>query len=182
MADTSSPVTITEVLRDDYLADLGSRSLAELRTMRESCLLLETELSYVRRLLQGRIDIVSDELERRRRGETSTAADIVARLPKILADGPSSQPRGNRLVRMLTPAEETRIEASVEGLLGMPLGGIAESKEADVESALGRLRGSERDVSGQRRGVHSRLDAINGEIARRYGEGEASVDELLGDH
>lgn len=181
MADTSNPVTITEVLRDDYLADLGSRSLAELRSMRESCLLLETELSYVRRLLQGRMDIVSDELVRRRRGETSTPADLVARLPGILADGPSNQPRGNRLVRMLRPAEETRIEASVEGLLGFPLGAIAESTEADVDSALGRLREGEREVSGQRRGVHNRLDAINAEVARRYGAGEASVDELLGE-
>lgn len=181
MADTSRPATIAEVLRDEYLAHLDSRSLTDLRTMRESCLMLETELSYVRRLLQGRIDIVADELERRRRGETSTPADLVARLPAILADGPSNQPRGNRLVRMLTPAEEIRIEQSVEALLGMPLTDVAGSTEDDVESVLARLRSAEHDVSGQRRSLHGRLDAITAEIARRYGEGEASVDELLGE-
>jgi hypothetical protein len=46
-----------------------------------------------------------------------------------------------------------------------------------LESALVEF---ERDVSADRRDRHARLDALSAELVRRYREGEASVDGLLG--
>ena len=37
----------------------------------------------------------------------------------------------------------------------------------------------ERHVSGQRRALHERIDALQEELVRRYKTGEASVDSLL---
>lgn len=44
-----------------------------------------------------------------------------------------------------------------------------------------RLEAAEREISGQRRVLHQRLDAIQAEMARRYRDGEADVDALLAD-
>ncbi len=61
--------------------------------MHAECLELETEVSYVRRLTQARIDILEAEIGRRERGETME--DLIRALPTILADtGPRAAPGG----------------------------------------------------------------------------------------
>src|SRR5690606_19399725 len=51
-----------------YLAGLTDVPLERVRAMRAECQAVENALSYVRRLAQGRLDIVGAELERRREG------------------------------------------------------------------------------------------------------------------
>ncbi|MCC7075846.1 MAG: aerial mycelium formation protein [Acidimicrobiia bacterium] len=169
---------IGQILGDAYASDLETRSLQELRDMRDGCDEVETELSYSRRLLQGRIDILRDEAVRRREGTISSPADLVSRLPSILSEGPQA-PRGNRLMRMLAPAQMEAVEQEVEDLLGMSLGDIATADGPALDDALHRLEEAEREVSRLRRILHERLDAIQAEMARRYRDGEADVDSLL---
>ena len=45
------------------LTDLDARSIDELRAMDHECAEIETELSYVRRLAQARMDIVQPSLD-----------------------------------------------------------------------------------------------------------------------
>ena len=59
------------VLDPAYLAGVEDRPVDELRAMHAECLELETEVSYVRRLAQARIDIVEAELDRRRAAAAS---------------------------------------------------------------------------------------------------------------
>src|SRR5262245_22973167 len=63
-------VRTARVLDPGYLADLEQRALEDLRAMHAECLELETEVSYVRRLTQARIDILRAEVQRRERGES----------------------------------------------------------------------------------------------------------------
>ena len=64
---------------------------------------IETEVSYVRRLAQARMEILRAEQDRRARG--GSVADLVAALPSILADaGPRPDPASSRLTRHLAPA------------------------------------------------------------------------------
>ena len=51
---------------------------------------LETEVSYVRRLTQARIDILEAELNRRSSGQS--LEELIQQLPQILSD---QGPRGN---------------------------------------------------------------------------------------
>ena len=75
-----------------YLAGLDTRTVDDLRAMHAECLELETEVSYVRRLIQARIDILEAELERRASG--GTLEDLINALPQILSDpGPRGRPR-----------------------------------------------------------------------------------------
>src|SRR3954451_5376120 len=78
--------------------DLTRLSLPELRTLRRDAQRDEADLSYVRRLLQGRIDILRAELARGGPKPAVAAGDgprdvtvvasVVSRLPEILTDAP----------------------------------------------------------------------------------------------
>lgn len=172
--------SLARIFADEYLDGLRDLDMATVRARRGECERLETELSYTRRLLQGRIDILEDELTRRREGRPSTAAELIQRLPEILSDSPSgASQRGNRLVRYLAPEDIQRVEHDLDMVLGMSLAEVAGADTAGVESALGRLRDTESGVSADRRHLHQRLDAIQAEMARRYRDGEADVDSLL---
>ena len=79
---------INVVADPSFVADLGERAMEELRAVRSRCQSLENSLSYVRRLIQGRFDIVGGELQRRREGgDSGDTSDLIGRLPDILSDG-----------------------------------------------------------------------------------------------
>src|SRR4051794_41574801 len=83
---------IDRVLAETYLADVASLPMDEVRTLRRDAEQEETDLSYLRRLLQGRLDILRAELARRAGDGAGTLVDS---LPQILTDeGVSSSPRG----------------------------------------------------------------------------------------
>jgi len=170
---------LEQILGDAYLEGLRERSMDEIRQVRADCEAFETELSFERRLLQGRVDIIKDELARRAEGRTSSPAELITRLPSILADTPSGTQRGNRLVRILAPGDVQRIERDLDDRLGMSLGDVAGADIEVLERALERLAEHEGEVSSQRRLLHQRLDAVQAEMARRYRDGEADVDSLL---
>src|SRR4051812_41612698 len=80
---------IDRVLAENYLAGIEQMSLAEVRVLRSEAQQEETDLSYVRRLLQGRIDIVRAELVRRGGAAEGVAGgSVVDQLPSILSAGP----------------------------------------------------------------------------------------------
>ena len=56
-----------ELLQPVYLGDLTTRAMDEVRAMRAECQEVETGLSLLRRVVQGRLDIVG--LERQRRAD-----------------------------------------------------------------------------------------------------------------
>ena len=62
---------IDRILAPEYLDGLDGRRLDELRAMEREALEVETEISYVRRLAQGRIDILAAESDRRAAGGRS---------------------------------------------------------------------------------------------------------------
>ncbi len=78
---------LDRILGADYLGDVEHRPMAEVRAMRAECQEIETGLSYLRRLVQGRLDIVDAESQRRRDGaEPGDLAELISQLPEILSD------------------------------------------------------------------------------------------------
>ena len=77
---------LDRILADDYLASLPDRPVAELRALRAECQTVETQLSYLRRMVQGRHDIVTGEIDRRGHGgDRYDVSDLVDRLPEVSA-------------------------------------------------------------------------------------------------
>ncbi len=162
-------------LREAEQPELRRLSLRELRELRRAAQHEEADLSFVRRLLQGRIDIL--EAERRRRVAQEPA--LLDQLPRILADGPSAQRSSARHVTLGMPAsEEYRLLA--EEMLGeVALSDLTSLDDEVLRDALGRLARCEAQVSRRRQSLHRTADGCGAEIARRYRDGEAQVDDLL---
>ncbi|MER5354713.1 ABC transporter substrate-binding protein [Kitasatospora sp. NPDC002551] len=175
--------------------DLGGLGLDQLRTLRRETLEQEADLSYLRRLLHGRMDILLAELDRRpvagggagagaaRPVGPADAAEpagaLLARLPAILTDAPSTVRRSARHVTLGPPrGEQSQLEA--DALMGdVQLADLAAHPAEELLAALERLRAHEREVSGRRQRLLRTADGCNAEITRRYRDGEARVDDLL---
>ena len=153
------------VLDPTYVDDLDSNSIDQLRVKHAECVELETEVSYVRRIAQARIDIVDAELSRRARG--GSLEDLIESLPQILADpGPRGDPASSRLPMQLAPEQESEWAprlAEVEGVL-TDLPGLSEGQ---LHEALEHLRVLEREVSDQRRSLFAVIDHIDLQLAER---------------
>jgi hypothetical protein len=175
------PTALQEVLAPEYLADLPQRSLEDLRARRAACQEVETGLSLLRRLVQGRLDIVGAEVARRAEGAApGDLADLVARLPEVLADRTQS-PGPGRLSAMLVPETlDAELEAELHEVGGEGSAVDPSSlDDAGLRDLAEALTGLERKVSAHRQAVFGALDALDGELARRYRAGDASVDSLL---
>lgn len=172
---------IDRVLSEGYLDDLTGRDIADIRALRDEADQEEADLSYLRRLLQGRLDLVQNEIERRSLGEPAPD-DIVAHLTTVLTDEPRRRPNSHgsgrhRTVEPSNPGEHRRyVEQLVSNGLLMNL---PSASDAELDAALLELRAEETAVSERRTAVQHVSDALGQEIGRRYREGEAEVSTLL---
>ncbi|MEU6115823.1 ABC transporter substrate-binding protein [Streptomyces sp. NPDC047117] len=155
--------------------DLSGLGLPEIRKLRRDAQQEEADLSYVRRLLQGRIDILRAEAARRAAPQTT----VLDRLPEILTDGPSRHRSSARHVTVGTPHSEEYRRLAEDMLGEVELSDLGARTDAELREAMGRLVQYEQQVSLRRQSLQRTADDCSAEIARRYREGEAQVDDLL---
>lgn len=166
------------LLDANFLGDLEARPFPELRKMRDECEEFEAEVSYARRLLQGRLDILRHEIGRRQAGGEPGLEDLISKLPSILADetGPGGFGRHTRV--RLPGAEKRRREierlASEDTLAHLDVLTMEE-----ISKIVDRLSGAEAKISGERRLILQVLDQIASEMVRRYREGLQDPSALL---
>lgn len=168
------------VLAPGYLDGIDGRPLGEIRAMRAECVRLGDALSYVRRLVQGRIDLL--ELERRRRlegGESDDLEGLVARLAGALADRTRPSGVGRLPERVVPPEGHDVFTAELDRLSSEVSGDLTALDDEGLDQALVALGAFERTVSDRRLAVFERVDRLQGELTRRYKAGDASVDGLL---
>ncbi|MFF3322246.1 hypothetical protein [Streptomyces sp. NPDC002889] len=158
--------------RQPELAALG---LPELRALRRDSQRDEADLSYVRRLVQGRIDILRAELARRADPESP----VVDRLSEILVDVPSRRGSSARHLTLSTPRGDEYRRLAADMLDEVGLSDLDARTDDELHSAMGRLLGYEQKVSRRRHQLQRTTDDCSAEITRRYREGEAQVDDLL---
>lgn len=153
------------ILDPSYLDGIGGLDDDRVRAMREECEEEESVLSYERRLLHARLDILRAELERRATG--GSAKSLIDRLPEILTGGETPTHRGSFPKLDAPPVFEPprrRIEKLVtdDTLLRLP-----ELPEAEVRAILATLEGIEGEVSESRRSIMNVLDRLTEELGRR---------------
>lgn len=178
------PVDLTAFQRiaaADYLGDVTALELGRLRALRHECQAVEDSLSYLRRLVQGRLEILEAELARRSAGQPPSDLDaLVAALPATMGDrAGSGRPSGRPPSRLEVPDDPTLTE-ELDAICDVAvLGSLPDLSDADLAVRLSGLSELERTVSARRRVVLDRLDALSAELTRRYREGEANPDSLL---
>ncbi|HEX6394437.1 MAG TPA: hypothetical protein VFZ97_13450 [Acidimicrobiales bacterium] len=171
---------LEDVMAPGYLEGLGTWPLEDLRARRDEATVVETGLSYLRRIVQGRLDILLAEQRSREAGEQESLTELVDQLPSILSEHVHAPGLG-RLPALMGPGEldpglEQRLE---EAMPESRLAKVTEVELQDLSVGINRLVELEREISGLRRSVFDVLDRLQEEIVRRYRTGEATVDSLL---
>jgi len=169
---------IDRVLDPAYSTDVAQLDLAELRRRRNEAEAEEADISYLRRLLQGRLDILRTELVRRSQGADTDMSHLLAGLPGILSD--EAPGTFNAIPRVLLPGRATRHRRRVERLVSDET--VAKLPELDIEAlteAVKVLAREEETVSANRRAIQRVVDALRGELARRYRDGSANIGQLM---
>lgn len=169
------------LLAADLPSGIERRPLEELRQLRRRSQEWESAVSLARRLAQGRLDILGYELRRRAEPqEVEGGSELLFDLPDILADG--SGGGVGRVVAVGPPGPAAEALTSVldqivdSSLLCRP----EHVPDGQLPVLFEQLRAWEEELSAVRHALHERIDLLQGEIGRRYRDGEASVDTLLG--
>ncbi len=165
----------------EFLSGLSSMSFDDVRRRRSDANEVETGLSYLRRIVQGRLDIVLAERHRRDEGvEAGDIASLVDHLPEILSEHVHA-PGFGRLTTLIAPGEidQTFLDRMNDIIPPSRLGSLPALPDTELERVIDRLVLLEREISARRRSLHEVLDRLQEEIVRRYSSGEASVDNLL---
>jgi hypothetical protein len=172
---------VDRVLAPGYLAGLPEMGLEEIRARRAEAEQEEVDLSYARRLLQGRMDILRAEQETRATHgevlrEPRTDLEIVEALARVLADGPRTTHGMGRYLGSIEPSrvgehrrEAERAVADVGSSDPASMTGLA------LAEAIDHLADIETRISRTRRSVQLVVDTLTEEIARRYATGEIAV-------
>jgi hypothetical protein len=175
-----SVVRLADVTDPEYLDGLEEWALVDLRARKDESTEIETGLSYLRRIVQGRLDIVKAEQGRREGGSPGDVSDLVDDLPKILGDHVHAPGLGRLPVYMGPGQLDAELESRLEAILPEArLGVLPEVPDDELEASAQGLTELERTISSQRRAVFDVLDRLQEEIVRRYRTGEATVDSLL---
>ncbi len=172
---------LDRILDPGYLTDVDGLSASQLRSRRDECREEEAAISFYRRLIHGKLDIIRSELGRRG-GTVSDQGDMTQRIVDALGEGMASGRRRSRprvLAAKLQAAGRRRLERLVEADTLARLPDMAESEIRKLES---RLQTEEQSVSQQRRRLLDVMDALDEALVSRYQGGEASAGELLHRH
>jgi hypothetical protein len=173
--------TLEAILADDYVGDVTTLTIEEVRSRRAECKDVETGLSYLRRLVQGRIDVIAAEQGRRNDGASGDdLEDLIARLPELLAGSTRSEGTGRLPSSMGTGRVDDDLQDELDAIVtDSHLGEPAQLSDDELTAASASLATFEQKVSKLRRTLFDRIDTLEAELTRRYKTGEATVDSLL---
>jgi hypothetical protein len=166
--DTPKNRRIDRIREASYVDGLTGLDLDEVRARRDECLLEREHLSMLRRMVQGRAEILQAELTSR--DTDGDHASLVESLAKILAgdDHPTSS-RGEA-VRVSLPEHEMLLaRRRAERLVNdATLSNPSALDDAALTDAITTLADEERQVSAARADVIRVLDTLQDELKRRY--------------
>jgi len=176
---------IDRVLAPGYLDGIDTLEFEEVRARRAEADQEEVDLSYARRLLQGRIDLLRAE-QQRRSGEgtpapapgTRTDEAIAETLKQILgAERRSDRGMGRHLASSPSRIGEHRREA--ERAVADVGTSDLDMPDAELDRSIERLADIEARVSRSRRQVQQVVDQLTAEVARRYQLDQVSLADRI---
>jgi hypothetical protein len=157
---------IDQVLTPGFTEGLGSLDTDEVRRRRDLSRAELEYLSFLRRLLQGRRDLLRDEIDRRRTG--GEAQPVVERVVSVLAEGGRGPSRGEAPMMRMPPEEIAMARRRVERLLSdARLSDMEALPDPELEDAVGTIEREEREVSDVRSRVIEVQDSLQEEMKRR---------------
>lgn len=177
MSDEHPQRRIDQIKAEDFISDIEAIPIAELREKRFMCDSLDKEYAYYRRMLHGKLDLLSFEL-RRRRGEEERS--LIEALPEILS-GPHGDPNpGARVMDIDLPDLPDIGRRDLDKVMRDDfVSHIGDYTDDELEEIRRGLADAEQSLSGDRRIVFETYDRLQTELARRYREGLVDPTELI---
>jgi RsiG-like len=174
-AMTMGSARAAEVLAPGFAEDLSDLPTDEVRRRRDETLAEREFLSYLRRLVQVRQDILADERRRRETGEEP--APLVERLTAAMSAGRKPEgSRGEALRTLLSDADIDEAERQAESLLpGLSNQDPADLAQEELDRAVETLAQAEREVSSRRGEVLRIHDQLQEELKGRYRANPAEI-------
>ena len=168
--DETERERLSRILEPGFGEAIEGLSLEEVRHRRDDCLAEREYLSYLRRLLHGRLEILGAEMKARADGVDTP---LVERLAVILGgDAPIARTSRGEALRVGLPDDEIdEARRRVEGLAeDSAIADPTAVDEGTLVEAIETLTQEERVVSGARRTVMDLHDRFQDELKRRYKE------------
>ncbi|MDP2624336.1 MAG: hypothetical protein Q8Q29_11125 [Actinomycetota bacterium] len=170
---------VDQIQDPGFLTGIDALPIDELRSRRALCDDLDVELSYYRRMLHGRMDLLAFEMRRRAGEEEQT---LLEALPRILSEGAYISTSGlpERAVSVHVPDIPSPGRRLVDHALeGSFLARLPSMSDDDLRETQAFLAEVETSVSQERRIAHTALDRLQEELTRRYRDDGADPGELL---
>ena len=165
---------IDRVLESAFVADATELPIEDLRQRRQEAMQEEADLSYVRRMLQGRIEILQQAVDLSNENSEQSDDQLVARLTTALVGTASGAPVVSARHSVAEPGRMAERRRFVERLIAdVGLSDPDQMTSEDSVAALVRLRETEQAVSATRAQVHGVIDVLTNELGSRYRNGEA---------
>ncbi len=157
---------IDHVLAPDFVEGLEDLDTDTVREHRDLSRAEREHLSFVRRLIQGRRDILRAERERRASG--GEPGSVAQHLSAILADAPRGPSRGEAVTVTMPDEEIALARRRVEKLLSdASLSNLEELSDEELDGAIDRMEEEERRISDARSRVIAVHDTLQEEMKRR---------------
>lgn len=152
------------------MSDATHLSLSDLRAQRNALQRQEDAVSFVRRLTQGRIDLVHDEERRRAAKAPAPSGTLTERLANVFGQehggGSARPPRETDVPAdhpLLVQLDELCEEFSFENLESLT--------DADISALRDALTMFEQSCSQQRHQMFEQIDALTAELVARLRDG-----------
>jgi hypothetical protein len=177
---------IDRVLAPGFTDDVTGLSPDDLRERRHVAEQEEVDLSYARRLLQGRLDLLRSE-QRRRTGDElvsvpgeRTDEQIVRDIVAAMGDDGPRRDHGLGRHMDIEPSRVGEHRRAAELVVADPhISDGTHLSDDELADAIERIAGLEQQLSLNRQRVQHVSDALTEEVARRFREGELSVGDSL---
>ena len=163
---------------DEWVSDIGSMSDAELKGLIGELATNEQDISYNRRILHGKIDLLRAELVNRLRSrheegkEAITDADVAQLTDLITAAAADDTAPGAQLA----DGDDFSAKGATQMETFPDLGTLTDPQLKDL---IRTLTDEEREISYQRRILHGKIDILRAELVNRMRtqreEGEATI-------
>lgn len=164
-----SQLRLDRVTAPGYLDDLDTVDTTTVRAMRDDCRAEERQLSFERRVVQGRLDLASADAVRR----ASDAADpLLDRVTRALT-GHLAAAGVARAVGVHTP------EVDADAVFGaLDSGAVLDLDDDALDELIADLAARERALSQRRAVLLHHLDRLQATLVARYRDSGVALDAL----
>lgn len=198
---------VDRVLSPRFIQDVAELSGEDLITRRDDAVQEEADVSYIRRLLQGRLDIL--RFERRRRSNLADGVDmdhddaaLVRALTSALTDKTPLRPRATQQASAVVSSPSTTTDSAIKvtpypqpqmvdprvptvsrraaeaAVADVRFSNLAALSDTEIEEAINHLSGLESQVSETRTKLQHVADILIAEVESRVSSGSLGTEVL----